>query len=153
MKKFSFRLEKVLRLKERIETLKRGEYGAAAQRVSERERALAALDSERERCSVEEQKLLTGEGLDVMRLRTYSRYFNHLRGEMRIGTEIKRALQKDAEVKRQSLIVSSREKKTLERYKEKLELSHIRDMDKAEQQELDELGAIRYIRNSNKQSG
>ncbi len=152
MKKFSFRLEKVLKLKERMESLKRGEYGDAVKLVDDRQRALDGLDIERDRCAAEENEFLVGTGLNVVRLRAYSRYFNRLRGEVKVTTEIMRALEKDAEVKRQELIVSSREKKTLERYKEKLESVHLQEMDKAEQQELDELGAVQYVRNASRRT-
>jgi flagellar protein FliJ len=149
MKKFSFRLEKLLGLKERMEVLKRGEYGAALQEVSDRERALNSLEDERRHHCEAEQEHLTGDGINVEMLRAYSRYFHRLRGKKLMTTEIKRSLEKKAESKRLELVESSREKKTLEQFKEKLQLRHLQEMDKVGQKELDELGAVQFIRKAN----
>jgi len=148
MKKFSFRLEKLLALKERIEALKRGEYGAAMQRVAEREKAIMALHAERTTTSADERCHLTGDNLNVARLQMYSRYFHHLRGQLLLSHEVKRSLEKKAEDKREEMVESSREKRTLERYKEKLRLRHIQELEKAEQAELDELGATQFVRHT-----
>jgi flagellar protein FliJ len=149
MKKFSFRLEKLLGLKERMEALKRGEYGTALKRVSDREQALDSLEAERLYHCDAAQEHLIGTGVDVEKLRTYSRYFHHLRGQKMMTTQIKRSLQQKAEAKRLELVESSREKKTLEQFKEKLQLRHLQEMEKVEQKELDELGAVQFMRKTN----
>ncbi len=148
MKKFSFRLEKLLALKERMEALKRGEYGAAVQRVAEREQAILALHAERSTTATDERRHLTGDKLNVSRLQTYSRYFHHLRGQLLLSHEVKRSLEKKAEDKREEMVESSREKRTLERYKEKLRLRYIQELEKSEQAELDELGATQFVRHA-----
>jgi len=146
MQKFSFRLEKLLALKERLEALKRGEYGAAVHRVAERERAIRALHEERATVSVAERQHLAGDDINVARLQRYSRYFHHLRGNLLLSNEVKRSLQKKAEDKREEMVGASREKRTLERYKDKLRLRYIQEVERAEQAELDELGATQYVR-------
>jgi len=146
MKKFSFRLEKLLALKERMEALKQGEYGAALQRVDERERAINALIADRESAVNAERRRLSGDSVNVARLQAYSRYFHHLRGKLLLSQEVKRSLEKKAEEKRSEMVIASREKRTLERYKEKLRMRYIQDVEKTEQVELDELGAMRYMR-------
>ncbi len=132
-----------------MEALKRGEYGTAMQRVNDREQALDSLEDERLHHCEAEQEHLVGARIDVEKLRTYSRYFHHLRGQKMMTTEIMLSLQKKAESKRLELVESSREKKTLEKFKDKLQMRHLQEMEKSEQKELDELGGVQFMRKKN----
>lgn len=144
MKAFSFRLEKLLKVKERIEGVKLQAHEESRLRVEEQDNRLAALESERSEHTREERKLLSG-ALNVVRLRAFSRYFHHLHNESKAGRELRSALEKERLDKRAELVKASRERKGLTEYREKLRLRHQKEVDKEESAEADESSTQRFI--------
>ena len=144
MKKFSFRLEKLLRLKERAEQIKLQKHEEARRRVREQEAALSALERERLANNDRQRKIMSG-GIDVIRLRTYSRYYHKLRGDRLAGEGLRSTLIKDQHAKHSQLVAAARERKTLERYREKSEARYLAEVERHERAELDELATQRFI--------
>ncbi|MFQ5607019.1 MAG: flagellar export protein FliJ [Candidatus Zixiibacteriota bacterium] len=144
MKKFSFRLERLLTLKQRREDQKRQALALARSRVALQSVQLTELERERVRQNTNERARLTGR-LNVNLLRGFSRYYHRLKAERYAGERVKQSLDKDAAAKTEELVAASREKRTLENYRDKLKERHDRQEEKTEQAELDDLTSKRYI--------
>lgn len=146
MKTFSFRLEKLLKLKERFERLKLQAHEESRLRVREQDLHLQSIEEERARNTQSERDHLTGE-IDISHLRAFSRYFHHLQLQNRAGIELRSALELDRVNKREELVAAARERKGLEEYEDKLRIRHERRAEKEERSELDEIAAQRFIFN------
>ena len=144
MKTFSFRLEKLLKLKERFESLKLQAHEEARMRVADQEANLERLLAEKESHTAKEREKLSG-SVDVNQLRAYSRYFHHLHLENLAGIDVRNALEVERLGKREELVAAARERKSLEEYKDKLRIRHEREAEKAERAELDEIAAQRFV--------
>lgn len=148
MKKFSFRLEKLMRLKERVERLKLQAHEESRRRVQTQERLLTALEWERQSSNRRQREAMSGR-LDVSQLRGYSRYYHKLRADRLTGEGLRQTLVKDQHAKHRELVAAARERKSLERFKEKARSRFIAEIERAERIELDELSAQRYILEKN----
>lgn len=144
MKKFSFRLERLLKLKERLEDQKKQALALARSRIENQREELRALNLERERQREEERSSLSG-SVNVSLLRSYSRHFHKLKADEFAGLQMAGVLSKEEEAKRKELVSASQEKRALEDYKEKMKLRHDEEAEKRERIEEDELSAQRYI--------
>lgn len=144
MKKFSFRLERLLKLKRQIEDQKRQLLATSQARVQLQEDKLRFILSERAKQHEAERTVLHG-SVDVNLLRSFSRYFHKLKGDERTGERMKDVFESDVVKKSEELVGASQEKRALEDYREKLKNRHDTQMEKLEQAELDDLALKRYI--------
>lgn len=144
MKKFSFRLERLLKLRRRIEDEKRQTLAVSQARVLRQEEELRLITGERAKQNEAERNVLSGH-VDVNLLRSFSRYFHKLKGDQRASERMKQVFESDAEKKSADLVGASQEKRALENYREKLKIRYDKQIEKLEQAELDELSAKRYI--------
>lgn len=144
MKKFSFRLERLLKLKQRIEDQKRQSLATSQARIQLQEDKLRSIESERVKHDEAERAILTG-SVDVNTLRSFSRYFHKLKGDERTGAQLIRVFETDVAKKSEDLVGASQEKRALEDYRGKLKARHDKEMEKAEQAELDDLATKRFV--------
>ena len=146
MKKFSFKFETVLRVKEKKEEeLKRELMRLQALKI-EQEHLHERIDRERNQVHAEKGREKEA-GIDIMRLVYYETYLNNLRKKIH-ATEMKiKEFGKMADDKRDEVIQASKEKKIFEKLKEK----HFNEFKKTiisnEQKQLDEVAINKYNRN------
>jgi flagellar export protein FliJ len=137
MKKFSFRLEKVLKYRKHLEDKARiGLFEALGERRS-KEEAVGRIEMMRrklyERCGSEKQK-----EMEVFRYRLYQDYFGRLNDDRKKAElELARA-EISVGQKRAALKSESVRKKALERFKEIQSARHKEFVLKEEQKDLDE---------------
>ena len=144
-KKFKFRLEPLLKIREYREKQKQKVHAEALQRVYSQRGKLDDID--RTRLATYEYQRHNAIGpLSMTRALASSRYLMKLKRE-RIGSvEFLRALEKDAEEKRRLLVKAARERKIFDRLKEKQSLRHREESELAERKELDEIAVTGYNR-------
>ncbi len=148
MKKFSFRLERLLKLKRRIEDQKKQSLAISQARVQLQQDKLRLIGSERIKQDEAERAILSG-SVDVNILRSFSRYFHKLKSDERAGAQLKEVFETDAAKKSEELVGASQEKRALEDYRAKLKTRYDKEMEKREQAELDELATKRYVAGKN----
>lgn len=143
MKKFSFRLERVLKLRGNIEKMRLQEHEKAQAALDVQSRALARIEATRCDLIVAEQEKLTG-NVNLDSLRSYSRYFHKLRVDKVTGGELEKMLVKEKIKRKTRLVRASQEKRALEDYREKQKLRYEQESEKADRSELDELATQRF---------
>lgn len=115
---FKFRLEKILGLKEKMEEAKKNEYGKAKKKlddaIEKKNQLIAKKDS-----LVLEMKTLDGSVLMLKKRNEYNQYVNYLKTVIQKMEENIVILRMEAEQKRHELEEAMKERKILDKYKEK----------------------------------
>ncbi|RKX24900.1 MAG: flagellar export protein FliJ [Candidatus Zixiibacteriota bacterium] len=140
MKKFRFRLDRILQLKAHAEKEKQKIFGMAVRKVVDQESELKALDNIRTDTQNNQRRRLSG-GLDIPMMSSYSRYYLLLKKKELGGLELLKAYKKDQEEKRRELVEAAREKKTFEKLKENKFDSYRKDVELNLQKEQDEIAS------------
>lgn len=139
MKKFTFRLQRVLDAKESEEKEKQRELGVAQRELTEAERLLADLQAQlkEEQQRANEQNQGTVQAWQAL---TQHRWQKHLAGEIRKAEQdVVKALDQ-VEKARDILIETSREKRVLEKLREKQHEEHQKLVLSELQNQLDDIG-------------
>ncbi|PKK84498.1 MAG: flagellar export protein FliJ [candidate division Zixibacteria bacterium HGW-Zixibacteria-1] len=155
MKKFRFRLERLLQLKAHIEKEKQKTLGRAAQKVIEKESELRGLDNTRRDIQSSQRHKLNG-AVNIANLSVYSRYYVLLKKKEMGGKELLKAYLKDQEKRRLELVEATKEKKIYEKLKERKFDIYRREVGLATQKEQDEIASQTLLhkkRSSRKLSG
>jgi flagellar FliJ protein len=118
MKKFKFRLEKILQLKAHIEQEKQKVLSLATQKVINQEKALGEIGHSRIQAQQEQRSFLTGH-INTGMMSIFSRYYLKLKKNELAGREMLGALRKEQEAKRQELVKATRAKKIYEKLKDR----------------------------------
>lgn len=138
MKKFKYRLEALLKMKEHFEKEKQKEHALSLQRVQTQENNLSALESEKNQNLIRLKNKLNG-SLSVAEMLVYGRYLIKLKRNSFSGEQMLDALQKQEEGKRSELLEATKEKKIQEKLKEKQQEIYIDDLKLLENNENDEI--------------
>ncbi len=138
MKKFKYRLEALLKMKEHFEKEKQKEHALSLQRVQTQENNLSALESEKNQNLIRLKNKLNG-SLSVAEMLVYGRYLIKLKRNSFSGEQMLDALQKQEEGKRSELLEATKEKKIQEKLKEKQHEIYIDDLKLLENNENDEI--------------
>jgi len=141
MKKFNFRLEKLLQLKAHIEKEKQKVLSQVTQKVFNQERALGNIDSSRKNIQGEQRSFLTG-AVNTSMMSAYSRYYLKLKKNELLGREMLGALRIEQEDKRQDLVKATRVKKIYEKLKERKQEEFSSEYKKQLQKEQDEIASL-----------
>jgi flagellar FliJ protein len=120
MKKFRFRLESLKKIKEHKERERQKEHAAVVQQVMKQQEQLCALEATRLSAMASQRAKQEETGrVSAIALLSYSRYYLKLKREKITGNEVLRALEGEAEIRRQRLVEAARERKTFEKLKER----------------------------------
>ena len=145
MTKFSFRLESILQIKIKLEEQAKMEFAAAKMRLNEEEDKLQALKDRKEAYEQELKRLYMG-NLDVRRINSTSAAIEVT--ETQINTQVfavKRAEKKVA-VASDKLSTVMQERKSMEKLKENKLAEYMREYNKEESKQTDELISYQYGR-------
>jgi flagellar protein FliJ len=153
MKKFNFRLEKLLQLKAHIEKEKQKILSQATQKVVDQEGALSEIGSSRKNVQQEQRSFLLG-SINTNMMSIFSRYYLKLKKNELVGREMLGALRKDQEAKRQELVKATRTKKIYEKLKERKQAEFNSEYQRQLQKEQDEIASLmlQYEKNSYRRS-
>ena len=146
MKKFRFRLQKVMEFKEDLEKQRMLVLGEAKKRVQIEEEKLRNLQHQDRECRNRVSKKGMENRISPVEMNLHYRYLKGLEDRMELqGDRIKKA-EEEAEKKRQDLLVVTKERKILEKLKEKRLAIYTSELSKKEQFLLDDLASTNYIR-------
>ncbi len=150
VKRFRYRLEPLLKIRQHREKERQKEHAAAIQQVLKQKLELTAID----RCrldTLDHQRLQQVGKFSIADALVCSRYLVKLKRERMAGNGLLHGLEKEAEKKRRKLVDAARERKIYEMLKDKQQLRHRQAIEKQEQKELDEVAIVAFRRN--KQNG
>jgi flagellar FliJ protein len=147
MKKFRFRLERMLQIKEHLEKERQKEMGLATQKVFNQENYLDSLDQNRQDTQQSLRQFLTG-SLSTFQLLNYSRYFIKIKKNELTGREVLKVYQRDQEKKRLELLEATKQKRIYEKLKERKREKHLKEIDLLSQKDQDELATRMFIYNN-----
>lgn len=140
MKKFRFRLERILQLKLHKEKDKQKNLAEAAQKVFNQEDKLIGINVNRRDNQEKQRDYLIG-NIDRSLMSNFSRYYLRLKTDEMMGTEILKALKLKQEEKRLELVEATKEKKSYEKLKERKKEKHQVETEMLLQKEQDELAS------------
>jgi len=140
MKKFRFRLDPILRLKEHEEKEKQKAHAAALGQVNAQDEKLNVIRRERAGKQSILREQLEGP-LNIRNLTAYNRYFVKLNRDELTGKEMLRAFKKNAEEKRQNLVEATKQRRKYEKLRERYQERHHKETNLVEQKEQDEIAA------------
>lgn len=143
MKKFKYRLEPLLKMKEQVERDRQKDHAKAVVRVRDQEQVNAATASKRQQTLDSHRSCLQGK-LVPGQLLFYSRFHQKLKRDSLTGQEILKALRKEENRRRAHLMEAARERKKYEKLRERLAVKHTRDGEEAEKKEADEIALNTY---------
>lgn len=147
MKKFKFRLQRVLDAKQSVEDQRKRELGVAQQVLAAEEKTLAQLHAELEEVRKAERKLMQG-GVKAGELMVQHRWKRELGVKLESQAKKVRKASEEIEVARERLVEASKDKKVLEKLKEKRLEEHNKEVQNQQQNLLDDIGARRNGRGS-----
>lgn len=142
MKKFRFRLESLKKIKEHKEKERQKEHATAVQQVLIQQDKLREIETTRLHAMASQRTAHEAPGhLSASALLSYSRYYLKLKREKITGTEMLRALEGEAEIRRQKLVEAARERKTYEKLKERQLEKFLKSTEQVLSKENDEIAA------------
>ena len=126
MKKFKYRLEALLKVKEHIERERQKEHAGALHRVNGQKDSLGQLDDGRKGTLKGQRQQMVGR-LSVAKMLVYSRYLVKIKKDQLAGEQLLEALEGEAETKRQDLVEASKQRRIQEKLRERLKEKHNKD--------------------------
>ncbi len=149
MKKFKFRFDTVLRVKEKKEEQLKREFMQLIALKIQQENLLKEIEKEKKKI-IKEKFDEKQTGTDIQTLIYYEEYCNFLRKEINLTEKKIKELQEKADIKREELIEASKQKKIFERLKQSDFQKFKALVLKNEQQILDEAAVNKYNRGEQK---
>ena len=150
MRAFKFRLEPVISLKKKMEDERKLALGLARRDLRQKEERLNSLCEHRQACQDSAEDKLAEYSLDIGKMLIHYAYIEKLTDDIANHTCVVEQSRQDVEKKRGLLLESSREKKTLERLKEKMKERHVYQAKRAEQAVLDDTAGNFHARPSDR---
>lgn len=145
MKKFKFRLQPLLRVREHLEKERQKELAVVLHQIRGQQNALTELSRSRTATMSSQRNDSIG-FLSATHLLVYSRYLLRLKGKELADSEILKELEIKADGCRERLTEASKQKQIFEKLKEKQFDNHRLENEKAENAELDEIAIMSFAR-------
>ncbi len=143
MKKFSYSMQSLLVIKQKLEDQAKAAYGAAKLRLNEEEERLLVMQRKREEY-VEEKRQVMANRLDVPKLNRLQMAVEAMDDQIvRQKQNVKKA-EMAMRAAEERLVESMTERKTQERLKENAFEVYRQEMNAEEQKEIDERTSFRY---------
>ncbi len=145
MNRFVFKLEPLYDYRQRLEEASQREFSEALLLLEEEERKLIELQNSYIK-GCEDLDRLKEEGGQAEELGMYGAYFYGLKKHISEQQQIIESARQLFEARRSELEEATKEKKVVETLKEKSYDQYVKDLDKAEQKENDDLVSSRFKR-------
>ncbi|MEA2030426.1 MAG: flagellar export protein FliJ [candidate division Zixibacteria bacterium] len=139
MKKFKFRLQSLLKVREHMENQRKKDLADANRQVMKQESELETLSQKNDNTIKGKRKNQSG-NISIAELLVYSRYLLKLRQNNLAGRELLSALYSTKEKKRRELLEASKERKVYEKLKEHDEERFNKEATDSARKESDETG-------------
>jgi flagellar FliJ protein len=136
--KFNFKLESVLRLREKLEDLKKNEFGAAVRALEEERMKLAALEQDRED-TINSFRQSINEGIAPDDINHHNNYLARLKFMIKWQHIMIERAEDFVEEKRLELVEAMRDRKSLDILKENKFEEFVAEEKHAEQKIVDEI--------------
>ncbi len=147
MKKYKYRLEPMLKLKEHKEKEKQREHAEAVKKVQEQKETLVRIDEKRGETLKHQRQSLVG-SMSLAELLVCSRYLMKLKKDTLTGRELLRGFEKEADKRREKLVEASKERKIYEKLKEKQIAKFTKEVERLENKAVDETATNGFRRKS-----
>ncbi len=148
-KKFRFRFEPMLKVKEHREKERQRELAETLTKVQDQKASLMKMDTKRLNTMEHHRSKLVGR-VSMAEALVCSRYLLRLKRERMASSELLRGMEREAESRRQKLVEAARERKVYDLLKEKQQMRHRQGLDKDEQKALDEVATNNFRRQTKK---
>ena len=143
MKKFVYKMQSVLSVKEKLEEQEKSRYAAAQAKLNEEEEKLAALKERRDACE-ERLRESVGAGLNIMTIRHNEDALETLKVFIKTQEFAVQKAEQNVEAAMYRLREAMAERKTQERLKEKALEAYLVELGAEERKEVDELVSFRH---------
>ncbi|MBF0202154.1 MAG: flagellar export protein FliJ [Desulfamplus sp.] len=145
MKKFTFKLQSVLKYRRHLETLARQEAMKALMDVNECEKMIADMKRDLDLLArqVEDE---TVKGISSALFRQYNEYLDSLDDDIKLKEQEHIRLQQTLSLKQKALTDKSVDRKIIERLREKQRTSYIEEMLAEEQKTMDDISSLKKAR-------
>ncbi len=145
MKKFQFRLEKVLKHKEHLFDIAQAKHAEIQNRLRLEENKLENLRTDYSNC-LNDMAARTSGKFSVKELGPYYRYLTFTKSSISAQSKVVCSVMTEEQQSREELIAASKDKEALIKLKEKQYAQYTYDVNKEEQDFLDDLNAIKFAR-------
>jgi len=145
MKKFSFRLQSLLKYRQYLELVAKQEMARAQKDLKESELRILDLEEEGLRVSKALDRAAAG-GISAIEFKSYMDYMDGVGDDMNREVKQKTTLENILGKKQEALTKKSVEKKVLERLKKKKNMEYIEEFLKGEQNASDEISSLKKAR-------
>ncbi len=142
MAKFVFKLQSVLNIKKQIEDSLKIQLGKAVQALEAEKELLKELESEKKRCMGEVGSKVSG-GVKVDKLKNYNAYISFIKQKISRQYEMVKSAQEIVDKYREELTGMMKERKMLEKLREKQYEEYMQEIKKKEQKDIDEIVSYR----------
>jgi flagellar FliJ protein len=143
---FKFRLEPVISLRKKVEDERKLALGLARKDLRQKEDRLNSLCEHRQACQKSAGSKMVEHSVDIAKMLIHYAYIEKLTDDIASHTCAVEQSRQDVEKKRDLLLKSSRDKKTLERLKAKMKERHAYQVKRTEQAVLDETASTYHRR-------
>lgn len=144
MKKFAYRMESVLGIKQKLEEQEKLRFSTAAQRLREEEAIYEAIQQKKEGYE-ERMRQAVNARLDLQKIQEYGEAVEVLKAKLKWQAEAVRRAQRELEEARLRLQAASIERKTQETLREHAFEAYLAELRVEEQKELDETTGYQYM--------
>jgi len=141
--KFKFKFESLLKIKQQLENQKKAEYGKALQVLEELKNVKKGKEEE-QKLNIKNANEKASGSLSVKAMVEFQNYTTFLDNKIK---EIQKSInveEKNVDIKREELVVAVKERKTLEKLKEKALEDYKKEELKEEQLRVDEINSYKY---------
>jgi flagellar protein FliJ len=145
MKRFHFRLQTLLEQRKAKEDRRMTEFGELKQEEAKEVKKLQELNQKLEDAAKSLESVLK-KGKHTEEIALWDGFAKVIRDDIRVQFLTIEAVRKNVEAKRQELVIAMQDRKVLEALRDKQEREYIAAAEKAEQNEMDDMTAIRYAR-------
>lgn len=151
MKKFRFRLERILQLKAHIEKEKQKFLALSVHKVANQENLLKDIAFSRIENQNQQRQFLLGK-ISTSLMSIFSRYYLHLKKNELSGRELLEVYRKEQERKRQDLAEATKGKRIYEKLRERRLENYYKEYERVSQKEQDELASQMLFHKKKSQS-
>jgi len=142
MPKFVFRLQPVLGIKQKVEDLKKDEFGKAVSALAAARQKKIDMENEKEGCVMGLRTSIV-KGVRPEDIRQHNQYIDKLKHMIKRQEQVIIQAEAYVEEKRAELVEAMRDRKTLETLKDNNYQEYLTEEKKAEQQIVDEIVSYR----------
>lgn len=142
MKRFNFKLDKVLGYRGVVEEEKKRLFAEAQRAIATQREQIRIIEAEISK-QMAELRARCVENVDVKDVVARRLYTSYLQSALDLANETLATMRRQLEVRRKELVQASKEKKVLERVRERRFGEYTYETDREEQKFIDELGVFK----------